>query len=351
MASDFGKSKLTSGALGIFCQQTALMLSSGMTVRDGLTMLAEETADASEKKLYEDLAVGIDETGSLADAMRREKKWPTYLAEMVAVGESTGRLEEVMERMERYYERESRLRGVAVSAVAYPLSLAAMLFVIVLIVLWKVMPVFESVLNDMGMGMSGTGGKLMRFGEILGWAVLALMGLVLIISLVGFVFVKCGKQEKVLKVISRVFKPVDRLMKTISTSRVAEVLSMAIAGGFTADAAIRMAPLVSADEQTKNVVEDMTAKIDGGEPFTEVITKSGIFSDIHSRMIRLGAAAGKEDAVLGKMADVYEEEAEDGISRLVAVIEPTMVAVLCVIIGLILLSVMLPMAGILTGMI
>ena len=81
------------------------------------------------------------------------------------------------------------------------------------------------------------------------------------------------------------------------------------------------------------------------------MANSKLFEGLHERMIRMGVAAGREDQVMNKIAGIYEEQVEDGISRMVAIIEPTLIAILSIVIGAILLSVMLPMAGILTSMI
>ena len=90
--------------------------------------------------------------------------------------------------------------------------------------------------------------------------------------------------------------------------------------------------------------------LEGGSTFAEAVTETGLFDELHNRMITMGSATGREDQVLGKLASLYEEEVEDDITRLVAIIEPTLVALLSVVIGAVLLAVMLPMAGILSSL-
>ena len=83
----------------------------------------------------------------------------------------------------------------------------------------------------------------------------------------------------------------------------------------------------------------------------DAISASNLFDGLHDRMIRMGVAAGKEDQVMGNIAKLYEEQVEDGIGNLVSIIEPTLIALLSIVIGAILLSVMLPMIGLLSSMI
>ena len=88
-----------------------------------------------------------------------------------------------------------------------------------------------------------------------------------------------------------------------------------------------------------------------GNSFADALAEGSLFDPLHGRMIRMGAAVGREDQVMETVARTYEEEVEEGIGRLISIIEPTLVAFLCVVIGMILLSVMLPMAGIISSMI
>ena len=80
------------------------------------------------------------------------------------------------------------------------------------------------------------------------------------------------------------------------------------------------------------------------------ISESGLFADFHNRMLKVGAASGHEPQVMEKIAEIYEEQVEDGLDHLISIVEPTLVALLSIVIGAILLSVMLPMAGVLSAM-
>ena len=104
------------------------------------------------------------------------------------------------------------------------------------------------------------------------------------------------------------------------------------------------------DQSAAQKVKDIRTKLENGSTFAEAVTSTNLFDELHNRMITMGSATGQEDQVLGKLASLYEEQVEDGITRLVAIIEPALVALLSVVIGAVLLSVMLPMAGILTSL-
>ena len=124
------KRVMSSEELSSFCDQIALMLSSGMTLRDGIEMLAEDEMKNNDKvHPYTNLYKVVDETGSLYIAMREnEQDWPSYMIEMVDIGEQTGRLEDIMISLSTYYQREGRIRSAAISAITYPLVLGVMLW-------------------------------------------------------------------------------------------------------------------------------------------------------------------------------------------------------------------------------
>ena len=193
---------MSSEELSSFCDQIALMLSSGMTLRDGIEMLAEDEMKEKNLKVrpYTNLYKVVDETGSLYVAMKEnEEEWPSYMIEMVDIGEQTGRLEDIMLSLSTYYQREGRIRSAAVSAITYPLVLGVMLVVIIGILLWRVLPIFRRVLASLGVGSSSSGSVLMQIGTWVGWGVLILIGLVVLAAIVIAILMKTKAREKTLK--------------------------------------------------------------------------------------------------------------------------------------------------------
>ena len=341
--------KLAPEELSSFCEQIALMLDSGMTLYDGIEMLAAEEGEA-EDQLYASILQGMQATGSLYEALRQDDRWPQYMVQMVGIGEETGRLEDIMLALSQYYEREGRIRSAASSAITYPLVLGAMLVVIILVLLWRVLPVFNRVLDSLGVGATEGGSVLMNIGATVGWVVLALIGAVGLAALVCLVLMKTRYKDKVMHLIQQLFPPLKKINKKLSSARVASMLSLMLSSGYPMESALEMAPYALTDEEAARRVEGVRTARAEGATFTEALGQSKLFEDFHNRMIRVGAASGHEPQVMAKIAAIYEEQVEDGFSRLVAIIEPTLVALLSVVIGAILLSVMLPMAGILSNL-
>ena len=343
---------MSSEELSSFCDQIALMLSSGMTLRDGIEMLAEDEMKENTKvHPYTNLYKVVDETGSLYVAMKEnESDWPSYMIEMVDIGEQTGRLEDIMISLSTYYQREGRIRSAAVSAITYPLVLGVMLVVIIGILLWRVLPIFSRVLESLGVDASGSGNLLMRIGSIAGWAVLILIALVVVVAIIIAILLKTKARNKTLKFLKNLFPPVRKLTEKLSASRVAGILGLMLSSGFPMENALQMAPAALADQESIDKVNFIREEMKKDETFSDALSKSGLFADFHNRMLKVGAASGHEPQVMDKIAEIYEEQVEDGLDHLISIVEPTLVALLSIVIGAILLSVMLPMAGVLSVM-
>ena len=344
------KHGLSAAELSNFCGQVALILEAGLPLYDGMETLAGADKSSDNADIYVSASNGVTESGSLYDALKEDERWPKYLVEMVGIGERSGHLDQVMRGLEEYYAREERIRSSISSAVAYPLVLGIMLAIIVLILLWKVLPVFRRVLNSMGVAMTESGAAMMNMGAAVGWIILALVGLVVVAVVVGAVLMRTKHREKVLTAVQKLMPSLKQLNQKLSASRVASVLSMMLSGGFHTGGALEMTSAVLEDKEAAAKVKAIRDSLEEGSTFADAVTNTGLFEELHNRMITMGSATGKEDQVLGKLAGLYEEQVEDGITRLVAIIEPTLVALLSIVIGAVLLSVMLPMAGILSSL-
>lgn len=344
------KNGLSAAELSNFCGQVALILEAGLPLYDGMETLAGSGSASENAEVYQAASKGVTEKGTLYDALKDDERWPKYLVEMVGIGERSGQLDQVMRGLEDYYAREDRIRSSVVGAITYPMVLGVMLVVIVLILLWKVLPVFRRVLNSMGVGMTESGSLMMRLGVAVGWIVLALVAVVVIGALAGIVLMRTKHRDKVIALAQKLMPSLKHLNKKLSASRVASVLSMMLRGGFPTGEALDMTSHVLSDKTAAEQVKGIRDHLEAGATFADSVAETGIFEDLHNRMIRMGSATGREDQVLGKLAALYEEQVEDDITRLVAIIEPTLVALLSVVIGAVLLSVMLPMAGILSSL-
>lgn len=335
--------------LSNFCAQIAMMLNSGMTLFEGMEALAQTHRSSGAAEMYAQLSRSLTLSGSLYEALKQDARWPSYLVEMTGIGERTGRLEEVMNGLSSYYSRESRIRRAIVSAVTYPIVLGVMMLLILLVMIIKVLPVFQRVLGNIGVELTASGSGMMNFGVRIGWILLVAVGLAVLAVLVCCLLLKTKLRGKVLNLLRSLFPPVRKVGFRLASSRVASVLSMMLSSGFPLDGALEMVPLVLEDAVAREQIGQVRSRVAQGASFADALTETRLFDELYNCMIRMGCTVGCADAVMAKVAQEYETQVEDGIDHLVSIIEPTLVAVLSVVIGAVLLSVMLPMAGIISS--
>lgn len=343
------KNKVDSAEVASFCSQVGLLLDASLPLYDGMETIAESSKDSKYADLYESAYKGLNETGSLYQALKKDERWPEYMVELTGIGEQSGQMDRVMSGLTDYYERESRIKTAIINAVTYPLVLGVMIVLIVTLMVWKVLPVFRRVMNSMGRDITGTGRILINAGSVIGWVVLILVGLLVIAVFIGIFMLRGSGREKLMSFIRKVFPAVRRLDMKLNSSRVASVLSIMLSSGFPTLEAFRLMPSVLSNSEVKKKVSDIYDQLTKGEGFADAVVNSGLFGGLEDRMIRIGSTTGREEQVMQKISVMYEEQVEEGIAQIVAIIEPTLIALLSIVIGAILLSVMLPMIGILAN--
>lgn len=242
-----------------------------------------------------------------------------------------------------------KIRASIKSAIVYPVLLVLMMAVVIFVLVSQVLPIFDRVFRNLGSEMSASMTAVMNFGMVTGRVVLVLIVVLLALLLVGFIIYRTGHQQWLMSLVRKIFPPIRRVMEKTSAGRFASVLSMMMTAGFPIGEAIDLTPGVISDARTREKVEGISTAVRDGEELPKAIANAGLFEPIYNKMIQVGYYAGQMDRVMEHLADIYEEEIDDGIRRLVGLIEPTLVAILAVIIGGILLAVMLPLASIMSS--
>lgn len=334
----------------VFCEQVSLLLAAGMPIYEGMEALAEGYKGMREYPRMKCMADEVGKDGNLSGAMRRSGMFPSYLVEMTLVGERAGKLEWVMGELSEYYRREGRVVRALRSAVTYPVVLVMMMACVIGVLIMKVMPVFRQVFASLGLDAGTSADSLLQIGMDIGYLVLIVSAILLALAFVAFLLTLTPARGRVLNFLVRVFPFARRLTERVAAQRFAGVMSMMIGSGFPIEEALRFAPTIVGPGFVREKLEKVGEMTRAGRSFPEAITDVGLFSPVYNRMVVVGFAAGRADAALAKVAEVYEDQVDDGFSQFVSTIEPTLVALLSVLVGAILLSVMLPMAGVLAGL-
>ena len=343
--------KLNNRELFQFCEQFSIILRSGMSAIEGLAILNDDSQTERGKEILTFLYKDMEESGSLAHAMEQSGAFPASAAAYVRTGEETGRLDEVMKGLSAFYAKEIQITDQIQSAVAYPLVMLGMMTAVIVILLVKVLPVFRQVFRQLGLEMSGISGALLGIGETLSHYSTAF--LVLLAAMIGFILflvLHPKGQELIRKIVCR-FPGMKEIPVNLDYSRLCQCISLGIRSGLSPELCVELAGAVVTQTEIREKLTSIQKQLAEGYGFTEAITESGLFKAMELRLISLGFQAGASDEVMEKLAEQYEEKSTDSVSHIVSILEPTIVIVLSILVGLVLLSVMMPLLGLLSEMI
>ena len=343
--------KLNNRELFQFCEQFSIILRSGMSAIEGLAILNDDSQTERGKEILTFLYKDMEESGSLAHAMEQSGAFPASAAAYVRTGEETGCLDEVMKGLSAFYAKEIQITDQIQSAVAYPLVMLGMMTAVIVILLVKVLPVFRQVFRQLGLEISGISGALLGIGETLSHYSTAF--LVLLAAMIGFILflvLHPKGQELIRKIVCR-FPGMKEIPVNMDYSRLCQCISLGIRSGLSPELCVELAGAVVTQTEIREKLTSIQKQLAEGYGFTEAITESGLFKAMELRLISLGFQAGASDEVMEKLAEQYEEKSTDSVSHIVSILEPTIVIVLSILVGLVLLSVMMPLLGLLSEMI
>lgn len=335
--------------LSSFCMQIAFLLEAGISIDAGLAVLAEDADNQTEKSMLLQMSEDVELGTSLAAAMKKTELFPEYLTQMAQIGQETGTLDTVMRSLAQYYEKESILAETIRNAVTYPLIMVSMLMVVLFVLLTKVMPIFEEVYKQLGAQLSPITKNAVQIGTILsGAAIVAILFLVLISA--GIVISsKRGHKMLWAEQLLENIKEKSSIAITLAKRRIAAVLAISIKSGLEIDEGMEMAIQLIAQKKIQQKLQKCKEQMELGTSMYDALKETGIFKGMDMQMIKVGSRSGKSDAVFDELSKKYEDEVDLVIDGLIARFEPTMVVVLATIVGLILLSVMMPLVGIMAS--
>lgn len=336
----------------IFCEQMGMILKAGMSATEGIMLMKEDAGQEESplRTLYEEIQKNLEETGIFYDALEETGAFPDYMIHMTRIGEQTGNLDEVMQGLAAYYEREENMVQDIKSAITYPLLMLGMMFVIFLVMIIEVLPVFAQVYAQLGGQLTGMAAVLLKAGEGIrqyyGWILL------IFFALVGsgvWLFGTAKGKERFRKLAGHFFGT-KHIMKRMQIARFASGMSMALRSGMDYEGAFQMIDsLLAGDASMKQKLQACQTLMEDGETFSTATVQSGIFTGLYGRMLYIAERTGDTDGALKKIAVQADDEVTAQIQNFISVLEPTLVAVLSVLVGGVLLSVMVPLMGILSN--
>lgn len=335
--------------LSSFCGQIALILKSGISSMEGLSIMMEDAASPDEKEVLEALLENMKETGSFSQALESLNIYPSYMLHMAQIGEETGKLDEVMQALQNHYEREDSISKSIRNSITYPMTMTGMMAVVIVVLLVKVMPIFNQVFIQLGTEMTGFSRMLMDVGNAINrYSVIFIFILVLA---AGFALysTRTVSGKNLLRKLGYRLKFTRTIYEELAACRFASGMALTLSSGLNPERSMELVNALNDDPVFGQKIQRCQKEVDEGNDLSHALFTSGMFTGIYARMASIGSKTGAMDQVMEQIAGLYQDDIDTRMNNILAVLEPTLVILLSLIVGVILLSVMLPLMGIMSS--
>ena len=341
------KKKIKSDTISHFCRQYGIIIASGINSITGLESLAQRSGNKvlSEEinRIVSDLKAGA----TLADSMLDDKsKFPKLLSAMVATGEATGTLEEVLKSMGSFYEREHRINQKIRNASTYPIIIGIVSFLMLFIFTSFIMPNMMESIIEIGAEMPPISKMIMKIGEFMKsyWYLVLLCIIALGLFIRRYIKTPIGRYNK--DVLVNKIPLLNKGINAIVSMRFSKALYLFVSTGF---------PLLQGLDYIKESLNNSIAEkavqkakegIIRGETLAENLDEAKYFDPVLIQMLSIGEQTGQLENISNQMSEFYEHEADIYLNRMVSMIEPIMIILVGIIAAFLVIGVFLPMLSI-----
>lgn len=342
--------KLKADELSAFSLQMAMMLKAGILPSVAVESLMEDSTDKQERELLGAICGELNKGAPFSAALETTGCFPGYMINMLAIGESSGKLESVCEDLARHYAKDAQLADSIRQAATYPSLMLLLMVAIVLVLTAEVLPIFQSVYDDLGVTITPMAEAMLSAGDASKIVLLVVTLLVALVLLVGVIAAAVPALKRGLTALGYKLFGSTKLMKSISLSRFCSSVALMLYAGLNYTEAVKQARTLVENTKTRKQVDACIDLLEQGQPLSAATSQSGLITGLPASLLSAGIKSGAADKAMSEVANRYADRADNQINKAVGRIEPALVIILCVIVGLVLLSVMLPLIGIMTRM-
>ncbi len=343
------KKKVKVDDLVIFSRQLATMVDAGIPLVTALDILAEQIEHPVFKQVVSMIRDDVETGSSLSEALTKHANvFSSLFINMVRAGESSGMLDEILDRLAGYLEKTSTLQKKIKAALVYPVAVTFMAIAITVFLLIKVVPVFGDIYTGFGAKLPVPTQIMLNISNIMRRYFYLVIGLLAL----GIFFLKrYAKTEKGNMVLDnlKLKMPIfGTLARKVAVGKFTRTLSTLIRSGVPILNSLEIVSKTSGNRVMEMAVNSVRANIKEGEPIADPLARSGVFPPMVVRMVSVGEQTGELEKMLTKIADFYDEQVDAAVSGLTSLIEPLIIAFLGIVIGGIVICMFLPILKITT---
>jgi len=345
----FGKGKVTTKDLSVFCRQFATMISAGVPVLQSLNIIYDQVENKTLKMVVGKIREDIGSGSTLTDALAKHPNiFSDLFINMVKAGEAAGILEGILQRLSSYLEKSDSLRRKIKSAMMYPLVVSSIAVAVTIFLIVFVIPTFKSVFESFGHQLPLPTRILLNISDFmkkffLPPQIIIEIGIIITIVIALKKFLSTRKGRLLWNSIQLKLPLFGILVKKVAIAKFARTLGTLVKAGVPILEALDITAKTAGNLVIEEAVMKVRSSIKEGESITEPLKACGIFPPMVTQMVSVGEETGTVDDMLIKSADFYDDEVDTAISGLTSVIEPLLIAFMGIVIGSIVIAMFMPM--------
>jgi len=331
--------------LAIFTRQFSVMIDAGLPLVQCLEILATQQENKTFQKVLTGTRTAVEGGSTLSAAMKQYPKVfdPLY-TNMVEAGETGGILDTILQRLSSYIEKNVKLQRAVKSALVYPVGVLTIAAGVIILLLWKVVPIFATLFAGLGVDLPLPTKIVIALSNFVG----SIFGLLILVAIAAAVFgikVWYGTPSGRMAIDSLILKlPVmGILMRKIAVARFTRTLGTLISSGVPILEGLDITAKTSGNAVIEKALTQVRRSLEEGKSLTEPLKESEVFPGMVTQMIAVGEQTGAMDAMLQKIADFYEEEVDAAVKDLLTALEPIMIVFLGLVVGGVVISMYLPL--------
>ena len=335
--------KVPQKKIAIFTRQFSVMIDAGLPLVQCLEVLGNQQEHKVFRRVLLQVRQDVETGQSLADSMRKHPKvFSDLYTNMVAAGEAGGILDTILQRLANYIEKAVRLNGQVKAAMIYPTAVIAIAAIVVTIILWKVIPVFAALFNQLGAELPFPTVVVIAMSNFIGdfWWLIAIVLVALWIFLKRYHATYKGR--RVLDGYMLRLPVLGMLLRKIAVARFCRTLATLTSSGVPILDGLMITAKTSGNAIVEDAIIATRKSVEEGKTISEPLSDTDVFPPMVVQMIAVGEQTGALDTMLSKIAEFYEEEVDVAVAGLMKLLEPVMIALLGVVIGGIVIAMYLP---------
>lgn len=341
--------RVTTKHIMTFTRQLATLIDAGLPIIRSLFILTEQVESVVFKEKIQMMIKDIEGGSSLSEALAKHPKiFDALYVNMVRAGEIGGVLEAVLNKIAQFLEKREALKGKVKSAMMYPAVVSILAFLIVAFILWKIMPKFVDIFEQLGAELPGLTLALVEMSKIFQEPMKLILVAVGVVILV-VIYKKINSTSNGKYVIDRLkmkFPVLGPLVQKVAITRFAGTLATLVTSGVPILQALDIVRDTSGNEVIARAMDKVYQSVKDGDSIHEPLGECPVFPPLVVHMVAVGEETGAIDQMLTKVAEAYEREVDDTVNALTSILEPLLIVFLGVIVGVIVVALYLPLFSI-----